>query len=683
VSHAPEASFTLGILDGLPEGAVVHRQGRIVYINQHGVRLLGAGSPAQLHDAPFLDRVHPDYVEVVRERVRASEGERRGSALREEVLLRMDGSPFYAEVISLPIRFAGQDATLTLFSDISERRRHEEEMRLASSVYENSGEAILVTDRDNRIVAVNPAFTRLTGYAIAEVRGHDPKMLASGRHDRAFYRDMWKTILETGQWQGEIWNRRKGGEELAEWVTINTIRDAHGGVDRRVCIFSDITERKQAEERVWRQAYYDSLTTLPNRRLFQDRLQHEIRTSLRDATPVALMMIDLDRFKEVNDTLGHEVGDQLLMEAARRISHCVRESDTVARLGGDEFAVILPRMHEQSRLAHAAQSVIDVLARPFALAGQSVGVSGSIGISTFPADAGDCGSLMKNADQAMYQAKGAGRNRVAYFTPSMQRHADERISLTSDLRNALAQGELRVEYQPIVEPASGRIVKAEALLRWTHPVRGPVAPAQFIPLAEESGLILEIGEWVFAQALEAVAHWRSRFGRTIPVGVNKSALQFSDESGARLRLERLDAMELPGEAIAFEITEGTLLRDSPTVKQNLVAIRACGIAVAIDDFGTGTCSLPRLRDFALDYLKIDRSFIAGLPGDAGHRTLTEAMIAMAHKLGMRVIAEGVETAGQRDMLVAFGCDLAQGFLWSPSVPLEAFDDLLAKEGGGR
>lgn len=440
----------------------------------------------------------------------------------------------------------------------------------------------------------------------------------------------------------------------------------------------DITDKKRKDELIWAQANYDELTSLPNRRLFHDRLTQEIVKAQRTGLPLAMLLIDLDQFKEINDTLGHAKGDVMLVETARRIRECVRESDTIARLGGDEFTVILPGFSGRGQIERIAQHIIQRLSEPFYLGDDEAGyyVSASIGIALYPDDASDIETLLKNADQAMYKAKEEGRHRFSYFTESMQYRAREKLALTLDLRGALVRGELQIYYQPIVELASGRIVKAEALLRWKHPERGMIDPAIFISLAEESGLITGMGEWVFQQATASVARWRERFGRIIAISLNISPAQLEQRHKSSWP-EILANLGLPRNSVIAEITEGLLLRQSQWVKQQLLEFRNNGIGISIDDFGTGFSSLSYLKQFEIDYLKIDRSFITNLAVDKSDRALTESIIMMAHKLNIQTIAEGVETIEQRELLASFGCDYAQGYLYSPAVPEEEFENMIA------
>ncbi len=628
----------------------------------------------------WFQYIHPDDLPVMR--LAWEEALVTGLYKVEHRLIRRDGKVLWVHDRGIMVRDAAGQPLYAIGAamDITERMLAQENMKLATSIYQASSEAIMVTDENNLIVDVNPAFTRITGYELAEVMGQDPKLLQSGRHDQKFYREMWQTILSEGRWQGEIWDRRKDGELYAKWANISIIRHPDGSVYRYVAQFADITEKKQKDELIWKQANYDVLTGLPNRRLLQDRLEQEIKKAHRNGSSLALLFIDLDHFKVINDTLGHSAGDLMLVEAARRIGGCVREADTISRLGGDEFTAILPELGDRMQVERIAHHIIQELSRPFYFENDEVSyyISASIGITLYPEDAQDKEGLLKRADQAMYKAKAEGRQRFSYFTESMQREAREKLALIHDLRRALARGELHVYYQPILELATGRIVKAEALLRWKHPERGLVRPDLFIPLAEESGLIYEIGDWVFQQAIAGVERWRKQFGRIVSVCVNKSPVQFEYPSQKLTWPIMLTSLGLPGNSITVEITEGSLLKASAKTAQRLLEFRNQGIEVSIDDFGTGFSSLSYLKQFDIDYLKIDRSFISNITDDESDKVLTEAIIVMAHKLGIKTIAEGVEQELQRDMLIAFGCDYAQGFLYSPAVPAEEFERMLEK-----
>lgn len=444
---------------------------------------------------------------------------------------------------------------------------------------------------------------------------------------------------------------------------------------------TDITQKKESEESNWRHASFDHLTGLPNRRLFRDRLEQEIRKAHRTGLEVALLFIDLDRFKEVNDLLGHDAGDLLLMQAADRLSACVRDSDTVARLGGDEFTVILPALDDKTHVDLIAQKIIDALAAPFQLNHDIAHVAGSIGITLYPADAGNAEELIRNADQAMYAAKNAGRNQFSYFTRSMQEEAHMRRRLGEDLRRALSEGQMQVHYQPVVELSSRRIVKAEALLRWYHPELGLMKPGQFIPLAEEYGLINQIGDWVFQEAATCSQQWGKQTGAPFEVCVNRSPVQFFSQSKGINWPNHMRALGLSENSISVEITENVLLRSLPVVEKTLLQFRDAGIHVALDDFGTGYSSMAYLKKFDIDYVKIDQSFVNDIDVNEESRTIAESIIAMAHRLGIKVIAEGMETRAQEEILKSAGCDYGQGYLFSNAVPAAAFEQMLTHRAG--
>lgn len=558
-----------------------------------------------------------------------------------------------------------------------DQSRANEERQLALLVYQNSGEAMMVTDADGAIITINPAFTELTGYTLDEVIGKNPHILSFGHQDEAFYQAMWHAINTTGYWQGEIWNRRKNGDVFAEWLTINSTFNADGSVHRRVALFSDITKKKESDELIWQQANFDPLTSLPNRHMFLNRLEQDIRKAHRANLPLALIFLDLDHFKEVNDTLGHDMGDILLRDAAQRLRSCVRDTDVVARLGGDEFTIIVGELADPGDVERVAQNILQKIAEPFLLGIETAYISASIGITFYPEDADSVKQLLRNADQAMYAAKSQGRNRYNYFTPSMQEAAQNRMRLANDLRIALARDEFRVYYQPIVELATGAIHKAEALIRWQHPTRGLISPGEFIHIAEETGLILDIGEWVFHAAATQVGHWRAMYDAEFQISVNKSPVQFHNAGNDhRSWIDYLQTLGLPRQSIVVEITESLLLDASAVVTDKLFEFRDAGMQVTLDDFGTGYSALAYLKKFDIDYLKIDQSFVHNLSPGSSDLALCEAIIVMAHKLDIAVIAEGVETAEERDLLIAAGCDYAQGYLFSRPVTVEEFEKLL-------
>jgi diguanylate cyclase (GGDEF)-like protein/PAS domain S-box-containing protein len=455
-------------------------------------------------------------------------------------------------------------------------------------------------------------------------------------------------------------------------------RDPQGQPLRMIGTHTDITSRKAAEAQIWQQAHFDPLTQLPNRRMLRDRLAQEIKQSRRDGQQFALLFIDLDHFKEVNDTLGHDRGDLLLIEAARRLRASVRECDTVARMGGDEFTIILTQLADVAALEPVLQKLLQTMERVFQLEDEQVFVTASIGVTMHPADGSEVEDLFKNADQALYVAKGAGRNRYSFFTPALQAAAQTRVRLANDLRSGLNEAQFWLAYQPIVELISGAVHKAEALIRWQHPIRGLVSPVDFIPIAEASGLIVDIGEWVFRQAAAQVQRWRAALDPRFQISINRSPVQFQQ----RLKVDqpwtqKLQALGLPGNSLVMEITEGLLLDSSDAVAEQLMDLQDAGIGVSLDDFGTGYSSLSYLQKFSIDFIKIDQSFVRHLIPGSTDLALCKAIILMAHELGMKVIAEGVETALQRDLLLAAGCDYGQGYLFARPMPAHEFEAFMA------
>ncbi|MDO6442843.1 MULTISPECIES: EAL domain-containing protein [unclassified Marinobacter] len=560
-----------------------------------------------------------------------------------------------------------------------ERVRAEEELHLASSIYINSAEAVLVTDADNKIVALNPAFTKITGYTLGDLEGKDPVLLYSGRQTADFFKGIWDEVAQRGFWQGEVWSRRNTGEAFPAWLTINVIRNDKGHIQRHVVMGSDITNKVRSDELIWRQANYDFLTDLPNRYMFQDRLEQEIRKSLRHDSLLALLFIDLDHFKDVNDTLGHPVGDQLLIKAAARINSCVRDSDTVARMSGDEFTVILPRLANTAAGEKVSEQIISALAEPYFINGEIIYIQASIGITFCPDDASEVDQLVSNADQAMYASKAAGRNRLSYFTQSLHDKARNRLKLLNDMRSAIENRQFELHFQPIIDLTTGRVGKAEALIRWNHPERGMISPAEFIPLAEETGLIVGIGDWVFREAAAKVKRWSELSDTELQVSLNMSPIQFQSEALSIMDwLAYLRTLGLETKHLSVEITEGLLLNASKDVTDKLLQFRDAGIQVAIDDFGVGYSALSYLRRFDIDYLKIDQSFIRNLETEQNDLVLSEAIVIMAHKLGLKVIAEGVETSEQHRLLREIGCDHGQGYLFSRPLPASEFEEFLLK-----
>ena len=543
---------------------------------------------------------------------------------------------------------------------------------LAEKVIESSLEGIMVTDAHARIVSVNPAFTRMTGYAAEEVLGLNPSLLNSGRQSPAFYTRMWESLVQDGQWQGEVWNRRKTGEVYPQLLHITAIRDRDGALTHYAALFTDISRLKETEARIRDLAYYDPLTGLPNRRLLEDRLQVELAHAARLRCRLAVMFVDLDRFKRINDSLGHEVGDKLLVEIAQRLRATLREDDTVARMGGDEFLVILNNLSGPDEAATMARRLVGALRRPVQIEGRELVVTTSLGISIYPDDSQDANTLIKHADVAMYRAKDEGRNSFQLFEPAMNARSLEHLALETALHRALPRNELLLHFQPLVNAADGSLVAAEALLRWQHPDLDLVSPADFIPLAEDTGLIVPIGEWVLRSACERHRAWREAGGAALRMMVNISARQFRDEGFVAMVGSVLAETAMPPECLTLELTESMLMDNTDRAIARLEQLRALGIALAIDDFGTGYSSLAYLKRFPIDELKIDRLFVRGIDRNTRDAALVAAIISLGHSLGLRVVAEGVETPGHLKVLQSEGCDLAQGFHFSRPLPWDHF-----------
>jgi diguanylate cyclase (GGDEF)-like protein/PAS domain S-box-containing protein len=564
--------------------------------------------------------------------------------------------------------------------DITTRRHTEARMREALAVFEASAQGIMTTDREGVIISANPAFCRITGFPADEVVGRKPSILRSGRHDKAFYHDMWASLLADGQWEGEVWNRRKNGEIYPQWLTISTVRDDAGGVAEFVALFSDISERKEHENVIWRQANFDALTGLGNRSLLYDRLEHALLQAQRTNLRVGLLFLDLDGFKWVNDTLGHDVGDELLIEVARRLSGCVREQDTVARLGGDEFTAVVSGLRDADVLQSIGDKILNALCEPFALVGGLHHISGSVGITVYPDDGTDAQTLLRNADIAMYKSKQAGKNRLHFFAPQMQADVVMQRRTEAELREAIAQDAFVLEYQPIVDADSGQLMGAEALIRWEHPERGRLPPGEFIAVAEECGLIIPIGEWALRAAARQWAAWQTGLAAEhLQLAVNISGIQFRDADLSALLTEVLAEHGIKRGALMLEIGESVLIDGSDQAQARMRAIKEQGITYALDDFGTGFSSLSYLKRFPVDVVKIDRSFVRDCPGDRNNAHLVEAIINMAHSLGLKVIAEGVETEVQMNFLRELGCDQLQGFLIGRPMPAARFAELIERD----
>lgn len=566
--------------------------------------------------------------------------------------------------------FDGRLVRMEVATDITGRKAVEKELSLSATVFDRAYEAVMVADAEWRIEKVNRAFSQITGFQEDEVRGTRPDFLLADESAGILNNEMQEALERSGAWEGEIRSRRKSGEVFHEWLSVTLLRDDKGRPARFVSLFSDITKRKEQEQKISQQANFDFLTGLPNRFLFHDRLDMALSSARRDGRRLALLFIDLDRFKHVNDTLGHEVGDDLLREASRRLCSEVRDSDTVARLGGDEFTVIIRDFRRIEPVELLAEAILGSLARPYLLGEHEVHASASIGITVYPNDGSERDVLLRNADNAMYRAKERGRNDYQFYTSEMNTEAQRRRVLENALYKALDNNELYIQYQPIVCLDMGETRGVEALLRWQHPELGLISPDEFIPLAEDTGLIRSIGAWVLEEACTQAAKWRHAYNPGFKVSVNLSSRQMKRSDMAKLVSEILERSGLPAKSLTLEITESLLMSDDPEISVDLLAIQAMGVSLAVDDFGTGYSSLSYLKHLPVEILKIDRSFVRDLPHDSEDSALVQAILSIASSLDLQVVAEGVETEQQARFLREHGCELAQGYLYSKPVNAE-------------
>ena len=667
------------------------------YISPSVEELLGY-SIAELQQRPLADlvvhsRQLQEFRRALQHLLRSLDDPRALSALRRESFaplvldcLHAEGHTLQIELRLKPLwddheRFAG---LLGVCRDISAQRRTEKDMRMAATVFDHSAGAILVTDPAGYIVRVNRTFSRITGFAAADVLDQQPMMICADKQEANQLQHVMQQLRTEESWEGEIWQRRKDNEPYPSWVGITAIRDDDGDLMSYVCFFVDISERKASERRIHRLAYYDALTLLPNRTLFQDRLHNALQQSRHNNSWVVLMFLDLDRFKPINDSLGHAAGDRMLKEVAMRLTACVGTEDSVARMGGDEFTLLLSGLEtREAALAQAirvGEQILAQLSDAFILEGREFFVSASIGIALSPQDGQELSQLMKNADTAMYHAKEMGKNNFQFYQAEMNARALERLELEADLRHALLQGEFRLHYQPQYRCDNRRLTGVEALLRWEHPVRGHVSPAEFIPVLEEIGLVVQVGDWVIREACRQMREWHAAKVRIPKVSVNLSARQFSDGQLGQRIAEILTETGLPPACLELELTESILMRDVGEALQLLGELKGLGLCIAVDDFGTGYSSLNYLKQFPIDILKIDRSFVDGLPHGEQDAQIARAIIAMAHSLNLSVIAEGVEEAEQLEFLCTHGCDEVQGFLFDRPLPPDQLRKRVEQQG---
>lgn len=595
-------------------------------------------------------------------------------------LVSNEDKPFdYGEMALLYGLTVDLSFAMDIYAREAERRQAEERLHLSAKVFENSREGILITDAARRIVSVNRAFTEITGYEASEAIGMSPRMLASGLHGQDFFEKLVAELDTQGGWQGEVWNRRKSGELYPELLGISEVRDRSGKVTHYIGVFSDVTEQHASRNRLEFLAHHDALTGLPNRLLLKDRVERAIAAARRLEHPLALLFLDLDNFKSINDSLGHQVGDQMLIALVGRLRSCLRDMDTLSRLGGDEFVVVLPEVTDARAAAIVAEKILGAVEAPIQLGEIAISSSFSMGIAVYPDHGENFDSLLKNADAAMYHAKERGKNTYSFYEESISAGSAVKLALQGRLHGAAERRELQLVYQPQVDIRDGRIIGAEALLRWHSPEFGSVSPGEFIPVAEESGLIVSIGAWVIEEVCRQIRDWEEAGQRLVPVAVNISPIQFLRGNLISTVAALLERYQVPPGFIDIEITESTMVDDSPHVLRAVHSLKEMGLMLSVDDFGTGYSNLGRLRQFNANKLKVDQSFVRAMEKDEEGIIMVRTIIQMAKNLKLETIAEGVETRRQLDILTTLGCGQIQGYLFSRPVSPGDFAQLMSKE----
>jgi diguanylate cyclase (GGDEF)-like protein/PAS domain S-box-containing protein len=594
------------------------------------------------------------------------------------LLQKKDGTVFTSEVIGKVIEFGGKKQVLGTIRDISEQVKAEEQIRTLSLAIEQSPVSVLITDIDANIEYVNSAFENVTGYSAEEVIGLNPRLLNSGNNPSDHYKKLWGAISNGKPWKGEFQNRKKNGEAFWEYAHFAPVVDGSGSIRHYLAVKEDITLRKQQEDKILHQAHFDALTDLPNRFLALDRLSQLLNEAQRDEGIVAVLFLDLDDFKKINDSLGHETGDKLLIEAAARLRNVVRSGDTVGRLGGDEFIVLLGGITDTADAHLTAENLLNRFRDAFSIDGRELILTVSIGIAFFPGDGNSASELLRNADSAMYHSKELGRNTYSYFTETMNRDVSRRLALEEQMHGALSRGEFSVVYQPQIDISNGNIMGTEALLRWFNPAIGQVSPYEFIPVAEQTGLIVQLGQFVLTEVLNATTQWQKSHNPDFRMAVNLSPRQFRDPGLVEFIEDALHQSGVAADSLELEVTEGVLMSGHAYIIDALETLSVLGVSIAMDDFGTGYSSLSYLQNYPFHTLKIDKSFIAGLSRNTADRNLVNAIVAMAHGLNLKVVAEGVETEEQFRFLKDLGCDYAQGYLFSKPVSVDGINELLKK-----
>ena len=656
-------SKTRALLSSLPDLLFRVQADGLLLDRQAGTQAPDWGTWDLLPGNHLLDQLPPSLGAPLQEAIRQTLHQ------HQPGILELNLQQAWWETRLLP---RGQDEVLLVVRDISLRKQMEGQLHLSAKVFESSNEAILISDGKNRIISVNHRFEQITGYRAAEVLGSEAAILGADSENPSFYRNLHAILLEQGSWQGEASDRRKGGEIYPVWLSISLVRDKRGNPEYHIASFSDITERKQQEAQIEHLAFHDLLTGLPNRRLLIDRIQVAIAQAARDANGLALLFVDLDRFKTINDSLGHQAGDQLLRLVGERLKSWVRSGDTVSRVGGDEFIVLCPNCDSPEDASSLGDKLLGAIAQPYQIDDTELVITASIGIALYPDNGADANSLIGNADVAMYLAKENDRNNYQFYSPELNARNLERLQMELRLRHALEEGEFLLYFQPQIDARDGKIVGAEALIRWLEPELGLIPPGRFIPLAEETGQIQAIGEWVLQQSCRHLKKWQEMGLTNLPIAINLSARQFKQSSFVDTIGQTMAEHELPAHLLELELTESMLMKDVPQTTAKLNQLKKMGFRISIDDFGTGFSSLNYLRHFPLDVLKIDQSFVRELFDEGAALAIIESIIALARSLGMRTVAEGVETAEQRAILESSGCDILQGYLISRPLPEAEF-----------
>ncbi|MCW8944310.1 MAG: EAL domain-containing protein [Sedimenticola sp.] len=654
--------------------------GQYEYVSPSCAVITGRTAEEFYNHPNLMDQlIHPDdlarwnsHVHRINER-----GENESFDLR---LRSVDGRIKWISHICMPIydEKGRQTGVRSTNLDITDRKEDEDKLRQASAIFMHVTEGVVITDANVKIIAVNQTFSDISGYSEVELLGKSPTIWRSEQQGESFYQEMWDTINTTRQWCGEVINRRKNGDLYPAWLSISGVVNDHGQITNYVSIISDTSNLKQSQERVEYLAHHDLLTGLPNRRLFGDRLEHALQRAHRNKTVVAILHIDLDNFKSINDGLGHPVGDKVLQVAADRLHLAVREEDTVARVAGDDFSIILEDITDSESVAHLANKILSAFATPFHVDNHELHVNISIGISLYPDDGDDVTSLIKNADAAMYQAKEKGKGCYCFYTQAMTNAALDRLTMENRLRKALSQDEFRLYYQPQYALNTGKLIGAEALIRWQNSELGLVSPDEFIPLTESTGLILPIGEWVLYEACRQAKSWQDEGYDLSRIGVNIAGQQVQHGNIVYTVNKVLEETGLDPTCLELEVTESFIMQQAEQAISTLQALRELGVALAIDDFGTGYSSLSYLKLLPINKLKVDRSFVKDIPNDKNSEAIVRAVIVLGKSLQLEVIAEGVETEEQEDFLKAEACDEVQGFYYSRPLPADEFERILVK-----